>query len=87
MVVGRGGGAFANHDAIRCNAEIYLNSKATGGFNVLFLRVKRGMTIEAGAEIYSNYGTGLSLQVALGNARFERPAPATTDYLLLTTYD
>ena len=51
---GRGGGAFANHCPESCNAEEYLVQGNGGVYNVIFLRVKRGKTIEAGQEILVN---------------------------------
>jgi hypothetical protein len=65
-VVGRGGGAFANHSE-KPNAEVMLKD-GPGYNNVIFLRVKQGKTILPGDEIFTNYGTGRD--VAMGMARF-----------------
>ena len=69
LAEGCGGGAFANHDPTCCKAEIYL-SQSPGSYNVIYLRVKRGMNIEPGEEIFLHYGTGRALKVSMGHDRF-----------------
>ena len=67
LLLGRGAGAFANHDKQRCKVEVWLSADFDS-YNCIFLRVKSGQHIKKGEEIFHDYGSGYP--VAMGFDRF-----------------
>jgi len=67
LLDGRGGGAFANHNPRGCKVDVWLSAESDS-YNCIFLRVKPGKHLEAGEEIFHDYGAGYP--VAMGWDRF-----------------